>query len=570
MSADVPPQAQQYAQTIFRSFERYNENFRRITKRAQNNFERRDWRNSSKDLVERIELYDKSVLRVVAQLELELNHDIHNRDLWRETRKFFGQRLDRYPDGIVLKNLLSIPSVTRRIFETVGTDIELEFITGDIEDHRDPAYWLHTRTFINWGNLSELIAQILTEFPFSVAYRDQSAMAISVAESIEEALAAETDDRDVLRIELIQTRFFQSNRSYIVGRMSGASWEKPLVVAFKNEGDGIDLDATLVSEDDVSMIFGFTRSYVFVDLEPVESVVSFLASLLPDKPIDELYTVLGRLRQGKTERYRSFFRHLRTAKDDFVYAPGDAGLVMLVFTLPSYDLVFKIIRNEFGYPKNVNRRQVMEKYNLVFKHDRAGRLIDTQEFRHLIFPKEKFEPTLLEELLSSTSDTVHIEDERIVIDHLYIERRLRPLNLYINEMSQEHAAAAVIDYGQAIKDLAITNIFPGDLLLKNFGVTRHGRVVFYDYDELCLVTECNFRELPEASDEDEMRGGEWFYVGESDVFPEQFIRFLAMNADLKTEFMAHHADLLTADFWRGIKQMHVSDSAPTLIPYRRR
>jgi len=554
--------------TIFRAFERYNDNFRRITERAVGNFERRDWRNSRKDLAERIELYDKSVQRVVIQLETDLSGElIRDRDFWARVREFYGDRLENYPDGIFAMTFYN--SVTRRIFETIGFDPELEFVTRDIEDSRERAYWLHTRTFINWGNLKELMEQVLELFRFNVRYRGQRRIAAQLESDITADLGASgVTDPEVLRVEFIQTRFFQSDRAYVVGKLFGADWERPLVIAFRNTDDGIVLDATITSVDEVSMIFGFTRSYIFVDLEPVESVVSFLTTLLPNKPVDELYTVLGRLRQGKTERYRLFSRHLRTAPDRFVHAAGDPGLVMLVFTLPSYDLVFKIIRDEFGYPKNVNRRQVMAKYNLVFKHDRAGRLIDTQEFRHLTFPVSAFDDDLLDDLMRSTSQTVKVVNNEVVIDHLYIERRLRPLNLYLNEVDRDAAVAAVIDYGQAIKDLALTNIFPGDLLLKNFGVTRHGRVVFYDYDELCLVTECTFRELPEGDEDDEMRAGEWFYVGEDDVFPEQFIRFLAMDAGLKKAFMEAHGDLMTASFWRGIKAMHANDEAPFVVPYR--
>lgn len=557
------------ARRIFRAFERYNENFQRITQRASDHFERRDWRASRKDLVERIELYDKLVARVIGQLESEPSlPDLRDRAWWAAVKASFGERVEDFPDGIFAKTFYN--SVTRRIFETEGFDIDLEFLTRDIEDRRERAHWLHTRSFLNWGNLGEVMLEVLNEFRFKVPFAGIKQMATKIEAAVITAAAAEAPDAsDVLRLEFIQTRFFQSDRCYIVGRMFGSGWARPLVIALKHESDGIMLDATITSEDEVSMIFGFTRSYIFADLQPVESVVSFLSTLLPNKPMDELYTVLGRLRQGKTERYRLFSRHLKTATDQFEHAAGDAGLVMQVFTLPSYELVFKLIRDEFGYPKNVNRSEVMEKYNLVFRHDRVGRLIDTQEFRHLIFPREKFHPTLLDDLLKSTSQIVHLRGNEVVIDHLYIERRLRPLNLYIKEVDRVAAEAAIIDYGWAIRDLALTNIFPGDLLIKNFGVTRHGRVVFYDYDELCLVTECNFRELPEGDEDDELRGAdEWFYVGENDVFPEQFVRFLAMDADLKRVFMQHHRELLDAEWWRQIKAMHANDCVPLMRPYR--
>ena len=328
------------------------------------------------------------------------------------------------------------------------------------------------------------------------------------------------------------------------------------------------MDAVFLNEKEVSLIFGYTRSYYFAEPNSVVGAVHFLKSLIPKKPIDELYTVLGRLRQGKTERHRTFTRHLSNTKDKFMYADGDTGLVMIVFTLPSYNLVFKIIRDKFGYPKTVSRDEVIEKYKLVSKHDRAGRLIDTQEFLNLEFPINRFSKELRNELLDGASESVRREGNNLLLKRVYTERRVRPLNLFINEVSEEEAALAIIDYGQAIKDLAQTNIFTGDLLLKNFGVTPHNRIIFYDYDEVSLVTDCNFRDIPEADDmQDEMLAETWYYVGKNDIFPSEFIRFLSMNEKLKLAFMQHHEDLLTAEYWRGVQQKHRKGEVSLVVPY---
>ena len=273
----------------------------------------------------------------------------------------------------------------------------------------------------------------------------------------------------------------------------------PLVIALKNTDGGVLVDAVMMREEDVSIVFSFTRSYFHVDLERVGEAVLFLKSMLPRKPVSELFTVLGRAKQGKTERYRELFAHLQRSSDQFVHAPGDRGLVMVCFTLPSFDVVFKVIRDRFAPPKNILRQDVMAKYEMVFKHDRAGRLVDAQEFRRLRFPRGRFAPELLAELTTETASTVHVEGADLIFDHLYIERRMTPLNLFLRDQSGALAERAVLDYGQAIRDLAYTNIFAGDLLLKNFGVTRHGRVIFYDYDELCQVTDCHFRDLPQAT-----------------------------------------------------------------------
>jgi isocitrate dehydrogenase kinase/phosphatase len=284
--------------------------------------------------------------------------------------------------------------------------------------------------------------------------------------------------------------------------------------------------------------------------------------------VSELFTVLGRARQGKTERYRELIRQLEHTEDQFVHAAGERGLVMVCFTLPSFDVVFKVIRDRFAPPKTVLREEVMAKYQMVFIHDRAGRLVDAQEFRRLRFPRARFAPELFDELQRETAGTVHEDGADLVFDHVYIERRMTPLNLYLRSASAADAERVVLDYGQCIRDLAYTDIFPGDLLLKNFGVTRHGRVIFYDYDELCRVTDCRFRDVPQAADfEDEMRGEAWYYVGENDVFPETFISFLAFSDEQRAALLRLHAEILTAAFWRGVQQRLTEGEVVEILPY---
>ena len=557
------------AKSIFAAFNNYNNNFRRINQRAKQRFESRDWRGLEKDLGERIELYTKSVTRSVAALEKSLGDFAQDRAFWSALKKYFGERVNDVPDGEFSKTYFN--SICRRVFHTVGIDPEIEFVTLRLEAEEHHRHLAKYKRYINWTEVRELIEQLLADFEFSAKYRDK-ACDVSFVEDEIARYAGENglDVAEILRVDFLQPVFFQSSRAYLVGQIFWRETSAPLIIALKHDSKGIAVDAVLMTESEVSVLFGFTRSYFFVDVEPVEGAIYFLRSLLPNKALDELYTSLGRVRQGKTERYRALTRQLKRGSDQFIHAAGERGLVMLVFTLPSYDLVFKVIRDNFGYPKNVSRNEVLEKYQFVFKHDRAGRLIDTQEFRQIEFPKDKFAPELLDELLDETKQTVRIEGQHVVLDHIYVERRITPLNIYIAEQAREKVELAVLDYGQAIKDLAQTNIFPGDLLLKNFGVTRHGRVIFYDYDELTLVTECNFRDMPEPSfEEDDMRQDEWFYVGEDDVFPEQFLRFLAMDEQLKALFLEVHADLLTADYWRDIKKQHMENKVLEVVPYYR-
>jgi len=364
----------------------------------------------------------------------------------------------------------------------------------------------------------------------------------------------------VVRIEMLRTLFFRERRAYIVGRAlagraaAGAEWV-PLVIALVNDAKGVRADAVLTEIGHVSPLFGFSRSYFLADLPSIGDAVIFLHALMPHKPIGELYTVLGRAKQGKTERYRALFHHLSThPQERLVRADGARGMVMAVFTPMAYPIVFKIIRDEFAYPKDSARRTVEEKYRLVFRYDRIGRLVDAQEFRYLRFPLRQFDSELLEELLGQCAETVAIDGDDLLVKHCYVERRLRPLNLYARESPFEAARDAVIDYGQAIKELALSNIFPGDLLLKNFGVTNRGRAIFYDYDELCLVEQCRFRRLPEAREEDETRPLEkWLSVRHDDVFPEMFSRFLGVSDGLRDALLQAHPEILDAAWWQAMQ-----------------
>jgi isocitrate dehydrogenase kinase/phosphatase len=401
------------------------------------------------------------------------------------------------------------------------------------------------------ASLLGAVRDVLADLPFAEALGESEAAARRVTSELGRHFATHRQSAAPESIELIEPLFYRGGDACLVGRLIGDSAVTPLVIIFRNGAAGVGVETVLLARNEISALFGYAHSYFHVDLPVVSAAVTLLRSFMPHKPVDELYTVLGRAKQGKTERYFSLRRHLDTSIDAFVHAPGERGLVMIVFTLPSHDLVFKVIRDRFGAPKHASREEVMDSYRFVFRHDRAGRMVDAQEFRRLSLPLARFMPALAEELLRDASQSCRQEGEELILEHCYIERRLRPLNLFLREADPAAAEAAMLDYGNALRDLAATNIFAGDLLLKNFGVTRNGRVIFYDYDEVMRLIDCVFRDLPTASSDDEETAAEpWFYVGPRDVFPEQWLPFLAVPAALREAFLGRHGELLTASWWR--------------------
>lgn len=162
-------------------------------------------------------------------------------------------------------------------------------------------------------------------------------------------------------------------------------------------------------------------------------------------------------------------------------------------------------------------------------------------------------------------------DDRIIIKHLYTERLMIPLNIYIDNVDETSMREVLEEYGNAIKQLAAANIFPGDMLLKNFGVTRHGRVVFYDYDEICNLTDMNFRNIPAPRyPEDELAAEPWYSVGPRDVFPEELETFLFHTPELKRLFRELHGDLFDVEYWQGLQQRIRDHQVVDVFPYRRK
>ena len=537
-----------------------------MTRETARHFISRDWTKVRENAVRRIELYNESVSLARQEMRAVLEERIDSRSCWASIKGRYADLVSACPDSEFYKTFFS--SVTRRNFDTVGVDPDGEFLAVDVEPARSDAYPLQTRTYRNRGSLFHLFDEILSDLPFSHRFRDVESTIAFITAEIGAFRHEQKIESYPAAVEMIVPIFYRGRRAYLVGRILGDGWQVPLVIPFANPPDGITSDAVILSEAEVSMLFGFTRSYFHVDLQVVGSAVRFLRELMPLKPIEEIYTVLGRAKQGKTERYRSLMRHMQHSTDVFEFAPGAAGMVMEVFTLPSFNVVFKVIRDKFRYPKNIRPEQVKEKYELVFKHDRAGRLVDAQEYRRLSFEFERFEPKVRDALLEECSKNCSLQDGQLLIEHLYIERRLIPLNLFLLNAAPEEAARAVVDYGQAVRDLASSNIFAGDLLMKNFGVTRHGRVIFYDYDEVVFVTDCNFRPLPEStSPEDEMSAEPWFFVGPNDVFPEEFIKFFGFNRELQQIFRRYHAELLSHGWWSGIKRRLEDGETIEVLPY---
>jgi isocitrate dehydrogenase kinase/phosphatase len=553
-----------HAAAIAEHFRSYNEEFGRITRRGALNFLAEDWHAAQRDAVARIELYEQRVTRCVEVVAADLRPLLGNPAVWTDIRRAYETIVGRRPDSDFYRTFFN--SVTRDLFGTVGVNPEVEFTATTVGRASGV---VPIRVYRVGGSMPTAVREVLADLPFGAALKNQDAAVHRISAEIGRFFSTGRQSAAPESIELIEPVFYRARHAFLVGRLIGDGSLTPLVVAFSNSPQGVQVDSVMLTRAEAGSLFGYARSYFHVDLPVVSAAITLLRSFMPRKSIDELYTVLGRAKQGKTERYFTLQRHLTTSIDSFVHAPGERGLVMIVFTLPSHDLVFKVIRDRFGAPKTNSKADVIERYQFVFRHDRAGRLVDAQEFKRLRLPRARFMADVADELLREASESCRIEGDDLIIEHCYIERRLRPLNLFLREADPAAAEAAIIDYGNALRDLAASNVFPGDLLLKNFGVTNHGRVIFYDYDELCLLSDCVFRDLPQPRCEEEETCAEpWFYCGPHDVFPEQWLQFLSIPAALQEVFLEHHAELLTAAWWRAqsAECTQIAETPPARVP----
>ncbi len=564
MSDGPDPLAHDTAATVYAAFRTYHDTFQAITQRARARFAACDWPHVHQDAEERLDLYKDQVDTAVAGLRARLAERAADRPFWRTVKAIYTNAIAGRSDCDIAESFYN--SVTMRVLATHPMDPDIEYVGAanepPISDDDAPVY----RRYEGAADTAALIGTILADYRFAGDAATFARNVACTAAAIDRYLADTGRPPAIEAIEMATPVFYRGKGAYLVGRIRIAHAAIPLLLAFVNDGQGARVDAVLHTPDEVSMVFSFARSYFHVEVDTPHALVRFLKSILPRKPIAELYTSIGYNKHGKTELYRDLLRHLAASDDPFVRAPGERGMVMVVFTLLSYDVVFKIIKDSFDYPKTTTRREVKNRYNLVFRHDRGGRLVDAQEFEHLRFARARFAPELLAELLEVAANTVSLDGETVVIKHLYTERRITPLNLYFQSADPARAAETVLDYGQCIKDLAVTNIFPGDILLKNFGVTRHGRVVFYDYDELCLLTDCLFRELP--SDEGDDLTAEPAFVGEYDVFPAEMVTFLGLPATLRPIFTAAHGDLFGVAFWQSLQARHRAGEVIDIFPYK--
>jgi isocitrate dehydrogenase kinase/phosphatase len=564
------PIALAIAQVVLWGFNKHYRLFREISAGAKDRFERGAWQEIQLAQRERIAFYDRRVSETALRLEKEFNSEELPERVWQEVKYHYINLLVDHKQPECAETFFN--SVCCRILHRDYYRNDYIFVRPTIStEHLDsdpPAY----RSYypLHQG-LQPVVRKMLEDFGFAIEFddlgRDVDRIVARATAHYGETLKLEPNHQ----IQVLSSLFFRNKGAYAIGKIVNGNVEIPFALALlRSRAGGVFVDALLFDMQDLLALFSFSRAYFMVEMEVPATFVQFLRSMLPARPKFELYNMIGLQKHGKALFYRDFLHHLSHSSDQFTIAPGIHGLVMLVFTLPSFPFVFKVIKDVIAPPKEVDREGVKAKYLMVKQHDRVGRMADTLEYSDVAFPKNRFSDELIGELRRLVPSQLLEEDDRFVIRHLYIERRMTPLNLYLQSASESEACDALEEYGLAIKQLAAANIFPGDLLYKNFGVTRNRRVVFYDYDEIEYMTQCNFRKVPlPRNEEEEMASEPWYPVAKNDVFPEEWKTFLLGDPNIRATLLRAHPELFDADFWNGLKSRILSGHIVDVFPYAR-
>jgi isocitrate dehydrogenase kinase/phosphatase len=563
------------AQALVDGFNRHYRLFSETTAQAQRRFEQADWHGQQRAQRERIEFYDMRVNEAVTRLRTEFGADDLPQDTWQQAKlHYIGLLTDHHQPELAetFFNSVTAKLLTRSYFKNDFIFVRPAVSTEYIEDDEPASRPTYRAYYPTKETLHTTWRRIVTNFQLQREFEDLERDVGHVVQAMTSELGAKFDGwrpRTNFQIQVLSSLFYRNKGAYLVGKIINGFNETPLAlpIIYNTRGQLV-IDAALFGEDDLLMIFSYARAYFMVDMEIPSAYVQFLRGLMPRKPRAELYNSLGLQKHGKNLFYRDFLAHLRHSSDQFRIAPGIKGMVMLVFDLPSFPYVFKVIKDFYPPQKDTTRELIKSKYLLVKQHDRVGRMADTLEYSNVAFPRHRFEQELVDEIKHFCPSLLEEDGDTLVLKHLYIERRMVPLNIHLQEADAQQRAHAVVEYGNAIKDLVAANIFPGDMLWKNFGVTRHGKVVFYDYDEIEYLTDCNFRRVPAPrNEEEEMSGDIWYTVNKGDVFPETFGPFLLGNPAVREVFMQHHADLLDAAFWQGHKERILAGHVHDVFPY---
>ncbi|UZD23696.1 bifunctional isocitrate dehydrogenase kinase/phosphatase [Algoriphagus halophytocola] len=558
--------ANQLADKILSGYITYMEMFNIYTRLAPRYFSEKAWHAIQLNHKQRLRLYKDLLFPLAAECKDMLQDKVADVELWKAVKHEFSHLVCERSDIELAETFFN--SAIRKIFPKMTVDQDLMFVMEGYESCSILESSDLIRTYPTSLGLEKVLRKILDDYDFGAPFMDKEQDIKFLTESVRKVILTRYRVAPDTKTQILKSVFYRNKAAYLIGRtFLGHKW-MPFIIPVMHGPKGVFVDTLIFDPNLMSSMFSFTRSYFMVEAEVPSQIVGFLNSVIPHKKIHELYNAIGFNKHGKTLFYRDFLHHLNTSEDKFEVAPGIKGMVMTVFTLPSLNIVFKLIKDHFEPPKNMTRQEVKDKYKLVSLHDRVGRMADTHEFEYFSIPLDRVSEELMIELRKTTNSLLKIDGDQLVIKHLYTERKMEPLNMFLEHCDTEDGIRAVKGYGRAILQLAQANIFPGDMMTKNFGLTRQRRVIFYDYDEIEFLTDMNFRAKPKAETYEQIYASEpWYDIAKNDVFPEDFRRWMIGRKDIKEEFISYHEKLFDPKHWQEIQQKIRNGELLHAFPY---
>ena len=317
----------------------YQNEFFEITRRAKKRFENREWKQVLNDAVYRLNLYELVLDVISTKIKKILSKKSFSRPVWIKIKNEYSKLISGKPTEDIAETFFN--SVTRKILKTVGIDRDVEFFYLIPKPYVKPLSSKFLTVYDKEDNIRSVIKKIVADHEFDASYEDIERDIELVSKELEFQFPDIFKKQSIYRIEIIKPCFFRNKAAYIVGRIVNESNYIPLILPLYNDLSGIYIDSVLTKELDVSKIFSFAFSYFQVDINTPVELVEFLRTILPRKPVSDLYNSIGNYKHGKTEFYRNLHRFIHVSEEKYIIAPGEEGAVMIVFTLPDFDYALK-------------------------------------------------------------------------------------------------------------------------------------------------------------------------------------------------------------------------------------
>jgi|AntRauMFilla1563_2_1112583.scaffolds.fasta_scaffold00112_6 isocitrate dehydrogenase kinase/phosphatase len=554
------------AEKILSGFKTYMGFFNTYTRLAPIHFRERDWLGTKSNQLQRLRLYKDVLIPLAEECRDILQEHATEPSSWALIKNRYSTLIKETYNIELAETFFN--SVVRKILPKTLINEEFMFVMEGFNSCEIPENSDLLRTYPSSWDVEQIIRKILDDYDFGAPFMDKEQDISHLVKSVKDVILSRYRVSSDTKTQLMKPVFYRNKAAYLIGRTYlGHKW-MPFIIPMMHGPKGVFVDTLIFDPHMMSNIFSFTRSYFMVEVTKPSQIVAFLSSVIPHKKSHELYNSLGFNKHGKTLLHRDFLLHLAQSKDKFEIAPGIKGMVMTVFTLPSLNLVFKLIKDHFEPPKSMTRQEVQAKYKFVSLHDRVGRMADTHEFEYFCIPLDRISPELLREFRNTVNSLIEIRDDKLIIKHLYTQRKLIPLNIYMENCTTEEGINVAKDYGRSVLQMAQANIFPGDMMTKNFGLTRQNRVIFYDYDEIEILTDMNFRQKPKAETYEQIYAPEpWYSIAKNDVFPADFKRWMIGRADVKAEFLQYHERLFDSNHWSTIQSKIAAGELLHAFPY---